>query len=160
MLYQMHLSRVTNCQMSGTHHAFGMAKGTIREAMRILEAQGLVKTRTGQVVDVLFMKYQKLEHVLCYPIISILGTLTISDIYQLRKQLEPELAADLAGKLDAAAIGELEAITEEYETPPRARKMTDATTKPLFAFMPDLPPMLKIISWALSLALWLRSYPK
>ena len=26
---------------------FGMAKGTIREAMRILEAQGLVKTRTG-----------------------------------------------------------------------------------------------------------------
>ena len=26
---------------------FGMAKGTIREAMRILEAQGLIKTRTG-----------------------------------------------------------------------------------------------------------------
>ena len=26
---------------------FSMAKGTIREAMRILEAQGLVKTRTG-----------------------------------------------------------------------------------------------------------------
>ena len=26
---------------------FGMAKGTIREATRILEAQGLVKTRTG-----------------------------------------------------------------------------------------------------------------
>ena len=26
---------------------FGMAKGTIREAMRVLEAQGLIKTRTG-----------------------------------------------------------------------------------------------------------------
>jgi GntR family transcriptional regulator, transcriptional repressor for pyruvate dehydrogenase complex len=26
---------------------FGMAKGTIREAIRILEAQGLVKSRTG-----------------------------------------------------------------------------------------------------------------
>ena len=26
---------------------FGMAKGTIREAMRILDAQGLVRTRTG-----------------------------------------------------------------------------------------------------------------
>ena len=48
--------------------------------------------------------------------------LTISDIYQLRKQLEPELVSGLAGKLDAAAIAELRAITGEYDTPPQNKE--------------------------------------
>ena len=101
---------------------FGMAKGTIREAMRILEAQGLVKTRTGPGGGCFVHEVSETRTRALLSNYFYFRHLTISDIYQLRKQLEPELAAGLAGKLDAAAIAELEAITEEYETPPKSKE--------------------------------------
>ena len=90
---------------------FSMAKGTIREAMRILEAQGLVKTRTGPgggcfVHEVsenrtraLLSNYFYFKH------------LSITDIYQIRKKLEPELVSNLAGKLTIENIEELENLS-------------------------------------------------
>lgn len=101
---------------------FGMAKGTIREAMRILEAQGLVKTRTGPGGGCFVHEVSETRTRALLANYFYFRHLTISDIYQLRKQLEPELAAGLAGKLDAAAIAELKAITKEYETPPQSRE--------------------------------------
>ena len=101
---------------------FSMAKGTIREAMRILEAQGLVKTRTGPgggcfVHEVsenrtraLLSNYFYFKH------------LSITDIYQIRKKLEPELVSNLAGKLTIENIEELETIMEEYKTPPQNKE--------------------------------------
>jgi len=96
---------------------FGMAKGTIREAMRILEAQGLVKTRTGpgggSFVDEVSKERAR----------ALLGNyfyfkdLTIADIYQLRRALEPELAASLAGHLSGEVLGELEANIASYSQP-------------------------------------------
>ena len=53
---------------------FGMAKGTIREAMRILEAQGLVKTRTGPGGGCFVHEVSKPEHGRFLPTISISGT--------------------------------------------------------------------------------------
>ena len=75
-----------------------MAKGTIREAMRVLEAQGLIKTRTGPgggsfVHEVSQQRAKALLGNYFY-----FKDLTIGDIYQLRLTLEPELAATLAGK--------------------------------------------------------------
>jgi len=96
---------------------FGMAKGTIREAMRILEAQGLVMTRTGPgggsfVHEVSAERARALLGNYFY-----FRDLTIHDIYQLRRLLEPELAASLAGQLDSGQIAQLEAVVATYDHP-------------------------------------------
>lgn len=96
---------------------FGMSKGTIREATRILEAQGLIKTRTGpgggsfvhevsrKRARALLGNYFYFKH------------LTIGDIYQLRRALEPELAASLAGRLPEEVLRQLEEIIASYAAP-------------------------------------------
>lgn len=96
---------------------FSMSKGTIREAMRILEAQGLIRTRTGpgggSFVDEVSSQRAK----------ALLGNyfyfkdLTIGDIYKLRLTLEPELAASLAGNLSEEVLHLLEANMEQYAYP-------------------------------------------
>jgi len=96
---------------------FGMSKGTIREAMRILEAQGLIKTRTGPgggsfVHEVSRQRAKALLGNYFY-----FKDLTIGDIYQLRLILEPELAAALAGTLSNHVLEELDANIAEYSTP-------------------------------------------
>lgn len=97
---------------------FGMAKGTIREAMRILEAQGLVKTRTGPgggsfVHEVSAMRARALLGNYFY-----FKNPSISDIYQVRIALEPELAAALAGRLSEDELRALEANIDLYDRPP------------------------------------------
>jgi GntR family transcriptional repressor for pyruvate dehydrogenase complex len=96
---------------------FGMAKGTIREAMRLLEAEGLIETRTGPgggsfVGQVSTDRARALLANYFY-----FRDLTIGDIYRIRRALEPELAADLAGQLDAGALAELEEIIAAYDHP-------------------------------------------
>lgn len=96
---------------------FGMAKGTIREAMRILEAQGLIKTRTGPgggsfVHEVSMERARALLGNYFY-----FKDLTIADIYQLRRVLEPELAASLAGKLSEESLAALEENIAQYDQP-------------------------------------------
>ncbi|WP_010138464.1 FadR/GntR family transcriptional regulator [Oceanicola sp. S124] len=96
---------------------FGMSKGTIREAMRILEAQGLVKTRTGPgggsfVHEVSRERARALLGNYFY-----FRDLTLKDIYQMRRWLEPELAASLAGKLDAGQLAALEEVVQSYDHP-------------------------------------------
>jgi DNA-binding FadR family transcriptional regulator len=98
---------------------FGMAKGTIREAMRILEAQGLVETKTGPGGGS-FVRQVSHERAR-----ALLGNyfyfkdLTIGDIYQLREMLEPELAASLAGKIPENALQDLERDIADYSSPPQ-----------------------------------------
>src|SRR6056297_225755 len=96
---------------------FGMSKGTIREAMRILEAQGLIKTRTGPgggsfVHEVSRQRAKALLGNYFY-----FKDLTIGDIYQLRLILEPELAATLAGTLSEEVLDQLSANIAEYADP-------------------------------------------
>lgn len=96
---------------------FGMAKGTVREAMRILEAQGLIKTRTGPgggsfVHEVSRQRAKALLGNYFY-----FKDLTIGDIYQLRLTLEPELAASLAGKLSDEVLKSLEENIATYSKP-------------------------------------------
>lgn len=96
---------------------FAMSKGTIREAMRILEAQGLIKTRTGPggggfVHEVSRMRARALLGNYFY-----FKDLTIADIYQLRRALEPELAASLAGNLPEEVLQQLEDNIARYATP-------------------------------------------
>ncbi|MCZ4281507.1 FCD domain-containing protein [Kiloniella laminariae] len=96
---------------------FGMAKSTIREAMRILEAQGLVRTRTGPgggsfVHEVSTQRARALLGNYFY-----FKDLTIADIYELRCTLEPQLAASLAGKLPDEVLIKLESIVARYPKP-------------------------------------------
>src|SRR6056297_1496957 len=96
---------------------FGMAKGTIREAMRILEAQGLIETRTGPgggsfVGEVTADRAKALLANYFY-----FKDLSVADIYQLRRVLEPELAASLAGRLGEAQLAELEEVVARYPAP-------------------------------------------
>jgi len=96
---------------------FGMAKGTIREAMRVLEAQGLIKTRTGPgggsfVHEVSRQRAKALLGNYFY-----FKDLTIGDIYELRLKLEPELAASLAGQLPEDVLELLEKNVAEYSEP-------------------------------------------
>ena len=96
---------------------FGMSKGTIREAMRILGAQGLVATKTGPgggnfVGEVTRDRAHALLGNYFY-----FQDITIADIYQVRIALEPELAASLAGRLSAAQLDALRAIMEGYAVP-------------------------------------------
>lgn len=98
---------------------FRMAKGTIREAMRILEAQGLVKSRTGPGGGTFVHEVSKERARALLGNYFYFKDLTIRDIYALRRVLEPELAASLAGQLSEDALTRLEAIVAEYREPAR-----------------------------------------
>ncbi|MGY6548881.1 MAG: FadR/GntR family transcriptional regulator [Roseinatronobacter sp.] len=98
---------------------FSMAKGTIREAIRILEAQGLVKSRTGPGGGVFVHQVSEARATALLGNYFYFEHLTIDDIYQIRRALEPELAASLAGRLDAAQLTALEEVMTSYAEPAR-----------------------------------------
>lgn len=96
---------------------FAVSKGTVREAMRILEAQGLVATRTGPgggsfVGEVTAERAQALLANYFY-----FQDLSLADIYQMRRALEPELAASLAGKLNEEQLDELAVLAARHPEP-------------------------------------------
>lgn len=96
---------------------FGVSKGTVREAMRILEAQGLIVTRTGPrggsfVGEVTAERAKSLLANYFY-----FQALSISDIYQMRKVLEPELAASMAGRLLPWQLEELRTLATRHDRP-------------------------------------------
>lgn len=99
---------------------FGMAKGTIREAMRILEAQGLIKTRTGPGGGSFVHEVSKERARTLLGNYFYFKDLTIADIYQLRRVLEPELAASLAGKLSADVLDALQAMIKVFDAPAKS----------------------------------------
>lgn len=99
---------------------FAVSKGTVREAMRILEAQGLVVTRTGPgggsfVGEVTAERAKSLLANYFY-----FQDLSIADIYELRRLLEPELAAGLAGHLAPEQLDELQRLAEAHPDPARS----------------------------------------
>lgn len=96
---------------------FQMSKGTIREAMRLLQAQGLVATKTGPgggsfVGEVTTERAHALLANFFY-----FRNVSIDDIYQVRVALEPENAASLAGCLSVDQLQELCDIMARYHTP-------------------------------------------
>lgn len=96
---------------------FGMSKGTIREAMRLLQAQGLVETKTGPGGGSFVGKVSADRAHALLANYFYFRNISIDDIYQVRVQLEPENAAALAGRLTEAQLGELRAIMDRYRAP-------------------------------------------
>ncbi|MBT8424304.1 MAG: FCD domain-containing protein [Silicimonas sp.] len=96
---------------------FGMSKGPIRDAMRLLQAQGLVETKTGPGGGSFVGEVSRERATALLANYFYFRDVTIDDIYQVRIALEPELAASLAGDLTEAQLGDLEAIMEDYAAP-------------------------------------------
>ena len=99
---------------------FDMGKGTIREAMRILEAQGLIKTRTGPGGGAFVHEVSRARAKALLGNYFYFKDLTVGDIYQLRRALEPELAASLAGTLPEEVLEALEANIARYSEPAKS----------------------------------------
>ncbi|MCT8997860.1 FadR/GntR family transcriptional regulator [Chelativorans intermedius] len=97
---------------------FRASKGTMREALRSLEAQGLVTTRTGPRGGI-FVAALDETHAM-----ELLGNYfffrqpSVADIYAVRCQLEPELAASLVGRLAEEDYQRLEETMRVYDHPP------------------------------------------
>ncbi|MDV5169716.1 FadR/GntR family transcriptional regulator [Photobacterium rosenbergii] len=97
---------------------FDASKGTVRESMRILEAQGVLATKTGPKggAFVSAMSEGKANSLLSN--YFFFKDISITDLYQIRQSLEPDVAASLAGQLSEEQLQLLEVQIEKYATPP------------------------------------------
>ncbi len=102
---------------------FGVSKSTVREALKSLEVQGLIKVSTGpggggMVVEVpLDRTFQLMQNYLFFKEVS------IDDIYAVRRLLEPELAASAVPFLSEA---DFEALAHNVHCcDPRAEGVVD-----------------------------------
>ncbi|CZF85581.1 FadR/GntR family transcriptional regulator [Grimontia marina] len=96
---------------------FGMSKGTIRETMRVLEAQGLIVTRTGPKGGAFI---NAVSEAMASSLLSnyfFFNELSVKDIHQLRCLLEPELVATLAGNMTEDDLARLEDNIKKYAQP-------------------------------------------
>lgn len=95
-----------------------VSKGTVREALRVLETQGLIRTRTGPGGGAFITELSADHAGALLANHFFFKEVSIADIYELRIALEPQLAFDLAGKISATQIDELRARMKIYTDPP------------------------------------------
>jgi GntR family transcriptional regulator, transcriptional repressor for pyruvate dehydrogenase complex len=98
---------------------FEMSKGTIREAMRLLQAQGLVVTKTGPGGGSFVGEVSRERAHTLLANYFYFQRISIDDLYLVRIALEPEVAASLAGRLSENQIGQLEDVMAAYVEPAR-----------------------------------------
>ncbi|MBP0630698.1 FadR family transcriptional regulator [Cupriavidus sp. AcVe19-1a] len=88
----------------------GVARGTVREALATLQAQGLITTQTGPNGGATLTQptYDR-----CLEAVSnfmYFETVDIATLYALRRVVEPELAANVASRLTENDLSELESL--------------------------------------------------
>lgn len=105
---------------------FGMAKGTIREALRVLEAQGLLRTRTGPGGGAFVHAVSETRARALLANYFFFTGIGIADIYELRQTLEPELAAELSGTLTSTQLDTLEQVMAAYDRTPESIEESEA----------------------------------
>ncbi len=99
--------------------AVKVSRGTLREALKVLEYQGLISTRSGPGGGVFVASVEPGEAIRLLDNLFLFNQPTIADIYALRKQLEPELAASVAGNLTEPAFQALQTCIRLYEDEPK-----------------------------------------
>lgn len=97
---------------------FKAAKGTVREAMKALETQGLVFTRSGPGGGAFVAQPSAQRAMELMSTHFFFDQPSLSDIYAIRKALEPEVAAQLAGHITEAELALLESTIRIYDRPP------------------------------------------
>lgn len=102
-------------------HHFGVSKGTMREALKSLEVQGLIRVSTGpkggaSVASVSLQRSMQLLANYFY-----FQDLTLQQIYAVRRLLEPELAATVTEHLTDTDLAALERSVNLCSHPPTDR---------------------------------------
>lgn len=100
---------------------FGASKSSVREGLKALETQGLITTRTGPGggAFVAALSGERAMELLSNHFFF--RQPSIGDIYQVRIQLEPEMAASVAGNLSDAHFRRLQETMCVYDHPPANR---------------------------------------
>lgn len=98
--------------------AFKASRGTFREAMKILESQGLVTSKTGPRGGVFVSAVSPQHAMKLLDNLFLFEQPSVADIYAIRKIMEPELAASVAGRLSPGAFEALQATIRLYEDEP------------------------------------------
>ncbi len=97
---------------------FAASKGSVREALSALAAQGLVRTRSGPGGGVFLAAIEPARAMAHLADAFVFDPPSVADIYALRIALEPEMAASLAGRLGATDFARLERTMRLYDAPP------------------------------------------
>lgn len=97
---------------------YAASKGTVREALKALEVQGLIKVRTGPGGGAFIERMSEGRAMSLLSNFLFAKNVTIADIYALRKALEPLAAASAAPHIDEAGLRRLEAIIAVYDHEP------------------------------------------
>lgn len=98
---------------------YAASKGTVREALKSLEVQGLVKVRTGPGGGAFVARMSEDRAMSLLSNYLFAKTVTIADIYALRKALEPIVAESAMANIDALGFERLETIIAVYDHEPR-----------------------------------------
>jgi GntR family transcriptional regulator, transcriptional repressor for pyruvate dehydrogenase complex len=98
---------------------FGAAKGTVREALKSLEVQGLIRTRTGPGGGAFIERMSEGRAMSLLSNFLFAKDLTIAQIYDLRKLLEPQAAVEAIGVIDEAGFARLNSIIAIYDHEPK-----------------------------------------
>lgn len=114
------------------------SKGTVREALRMLEGQGLVESKTGPGGGVFIAQPGTNKTMELLSNYFFFNPPSIQHIYELRKTLEPLLVQSLAGKLDDSAYARLETIMTHYASDPKSSEQAQAQRKKELEFHLEL----------------------
>lgn len=99
--------------------ALKVSRGTLREALKLLEFQGLVTTRTGPGGGAFIAAIAPENALRMLDNLFLFSPPTLADIYQMRMLIEPELAASAAtGPLPGDAFRALQDKIRLYEEEP------------------------------------------
>jgi len=98
--------------------ALKVSRGTLREALKALEVEGLIASKTGPGGGIFVTAVEPESALRMLDNLFLHQPPSIADIYALRRLVEPELAAASAGALSPEALASLEATVRLYEAEP------------------------------------------
>lgn len=97
---------------------YAAGKGTVREALKSLEVQGLIRIRTGPGGGAFIERMSESRAMSLLSNFLFAKDLTIAHIYAMRKVLEPLVAVSAIGNIDEVALRRLEGIIAIYDHEP------------------------------------------
>ncbi|CAM3467567.1 GntR family transcriptional regulator [Rouxiella silvae] len=97
---------------------FAAGKGTVREALKSLEVQGLIRTRTGPGGGAFIESMSETRAMSLLSNYLFTRQISISDIYALRKALEPIVAVSAINNMDQAGFDKLHELIGVYDHEP------------------------------------------
>lgn len=97
---------------------FSASKGTVREALKALEVQGLIGVRTGPGGGAFIERMGEGRAMSLLSNFLFAKNLSIANIYEMRKALEPLVVASATPHIDEAGLARLAAIIAIYDHEP------------------------------------------